>query len=140
MHIYTKIVSVFSTTLPGSPQEFQNFLRPDIINLSDSKELFLICLLLFSLRLCRSTPIPPAIITLTSFCFPGLIASRIQLIFCRRASKFFKKTSCSWRQGEKKMKAKASSRFSPQIHIQENISTKNKPLELSLKDFLFQFS
>lgn len=79
MHIHTKKSAFFSKTPPVSPQEFKNFLSPNIINLSDSKELFLICFLLFSLKLCRPTPIPPAIIILTSLCFPGLIASRIQL-------------------------------------------------------------
>lgn len=126
MHIHTKIISNFSTTPPDSPHEFKNFLSPDIIHLSDSKELFLMCLLLFSLRLCRPTPTPPAIIILTSLCFPGLIASRIQLIFCRRASKFVKKKSAAGDKEKRKIKARTSSRFNSQIHIQENISIKNK--------------
>lgn len=73
----------------------QELSKPDIIHLWDSKELFLIYLLLFILRLCRPPPTPPAIIILISLCFPGLIASRTQLIFCRRKSKFVKKKSAA---------------------------------------------
>lgn len=102
MHIHIKTISIFSTTPLGSSWEFKNFLSPDIIHLADSKELFLICLLLLSLRLCR----PPAIIILTSLCFPGLIASRIQVIFCRRASKFVQKKSAAGDKEEKKWKQK----------------------------------
>lgn len=106
MQIHTKIISIFSSTPPGSHQESKNFPSPDIIHLSDSKELFLICLFLFSLRLCRPTPTPQAIIILTSLCFPGLFASRIQLIFCRRKSKFVKKKSAAGDKEKKKEKRK----------------------------------
>jgi len=113
MQIHTKIISIFSSTPPGSPQEPKIFPSPDIIHLSDSKELFLICLLIFSFRLRRPTPTPPAIIILTSLCLPWLIASRIKPIFCRRKNKPVKKKVCSWRQGERKKKKKENENILP---------------------------
>lgn len=90
MQIHTQIISIFSSTPPGSAQESKNIPSLDIIHLSGSKELFLISLPLFSLRFCRSPPTPPAIFILTSLSFPGLIASRIQPTFCRRKNMFVK--------------------------------------------------
>lgn len=123
VQIHTKIINSFSSTPPGSPQESKNIPNSDVIHLSDSKELFLIRLLLFSLRLYRSPSTPAAIIIVTSLCFPGLIASRIQQTFCRRRNKFVKKV-CSQRVRDKTRKKKwkkeieQSSKFHSQIQIE----------------------
>lgn len=90
MQINRQIISIFSSTPPGSPQESRNIPSFDIIHLSGSKVLFLISLLLFSLRFCRSPPTPPAVFILSSLCFPGLTASKIQPTFCRGKNKFVK--------------------------------------------------
>lgn len=112
MQIHTQIISIFSSTPPGSAQESKNIPSLDIIHLSGSKELFLISLPLFSLRFCRSPPTPPAIFILTSLSFPGLIASRIQPTFCRRKNMFVKISLQTGTRvgGEKKKKKRQKDR------------------------------
>lgn len=135
--MHRKIISIFSSTPPSSPQESNNFPSPDIIHLSYSKELFLICLLLFSLRLRRPLPTPPAIISLTSLCFPGLIASRIRLIFWRRKSRFVKiKSAARDKEGGKKRRGEGGLKERATFQVQftntdGNFSTENKPHEPS---------
>lgn len=137
VQIHTKIINSFSSTPPGSPQESKNIPNSDVIHLSDSKELFLIRLLLFSLRLYRSPSTPAAIIIVTSLCFPGLIASRIQQTFCRRRNKFVKKKSAvresETRQEKKKMEKGNRTVFQiPFTNTDRIFGMKNKLHELSL--------
>lgn len=131
MQIHTKIISIFSSTSSSSLQESKNFSSPDIIHISEPKELFLICLLLFSLRLHRPTPTPPAIIILTSLCFPGLIASRIQLIFCRRKSKFGSQTHTGISASRTNLVSPLSNTNSVYVHV-EQVTPRNFTLTSGL--------